>query len=80
MTPSDYHFVIPPDGVTNFYSSNLSQTRKAETQHRHLMEKRDLILQEVAAMEVKMAISHRWQPSFPEYQETVKYMATHKYQ
>ncbi|KAG2128012.1 hypothetical protein DEU56DRAFT_872749 [Suillus clintonianus] len=72
MTPSDYHFVIPPDGVTNFYSSNLSQTRKAETQH--------LILQEVAAMEVKMAISHWWQPSFPEYQETVKYMATHKYQ
>ncbi|KAG0703468.1 hypothetical protein DFH29DRAFT_981912 [Suillus ampliporus] len=72
MTPSDYHFVIPPDGITNFYSSNLSQTRKAETQH--------LILQEVAAMEVKMAISHRWQLSFPEYQATVKYMATHKYQ
>ncbi|KAG1850257.1 hypothetical protein C8R48DRAFT_750142 [Suillus tomentosus] len=70
MTPSDYHFVIPPDGITNFYSSNLSQTWKAETQCRHLMEKRELILQEVAAMEVKMAISHRWQPSFPEYQET----------
>ncbi|KAG0697180.1 hypothetical protein DFH29DRAFT_984382 [Suillus ampliporus] len=80
MTPSNYHFVIPPDSITNFYSSNLSQTRKAETQCRHLMEKRDLILQEVAAMEVKMAISHRWQPSFPEYQATIKYMTTHKYQ
>ncbi|KAG1739621.1 hypothetical protein EDD22DRAFT_982276 [Suillus occidentalis] len=39
----------------------------------------NLISQEVVAMEVKMGITRRWEPSDSKYAETMKYMATWKY-
>ncbi|KAG1810321.1 uncharacterized protein HD556DRAFT_1222940, partial [Suillus plorans] len=33
----------------------------------------------IVTMEVKLGIMHCWQPSSPEYQETLKYMCVCKY-
>ncbi|KAL6298653.1 hypothetical protein BKA93DRAFT_820263 [Sparassis latifolia] len=43
-------------------------------------ERLNILTQEVIAMEVKMGITNRLQPSDAPYIETVKYIATHKYQ
>ncbi|KAH7904203.1 hypothetical protein BJ138DRAFT_1239965, partial [Hygrophoropsis aurantiaca] len=80
-TPSDYQFIVP--GAQTFihaqYADELSYTRKLETQRRVASERYDQLLLEVTEMEVKMGLSCRWQPSDPEYAETVKYIATRKF-
>ncbi|KAG1885372.1 hypothetical protein F4604DRAFT_1878101 [Suillus subluteus] len=78
MVPSDYQFLPPSQDVS--YSANVSATRKLETHHRYHAERLDTLQREVVALEVKMGVAHRWQPTSPEYQETMKYMATHTYQ
>ncbi|KAG1785411.1 uncharacterized protein HD556DRAFT_1435133 [Suillus plorans] len=76
--PSDYQFLSPSQDMS--YSANVSATRKLETQRRYHSERLDTLQHEVVALEVKMGITHRWQPTSPEYQETMKYMAMHTYQ
>ncbi|KAG2140271.1 uncharacterized protein EDB93DRAFT_1241917 [Suillus bovinus] len=61
------------------YAAELSQTRKLETQRHYASEKLDTIQLELVAMEVKMGITHRWEPSSPEYQATIKYICTREY-
>ncbi|KAL6298786.1 hypothetical protein BKA93DRAFT_820202 [Sparassis latifolia] len=78
-TPTDYQFLPPTNGPT-WYEMEMSTTRKLETWRRYLREHLNILMQEVIAMEVKMGITNRWQPSDAPYVETVKYIATHKYQ
>jgi hypothetical protein len=78
--PADYQFVIGSSSTTpTSYSSDLSQTRKAETRRRVAAERRNELLLEVVGMEVKMGITSRWQPDGAEYMETLKYMAERRY-
>jgi hypothetical protein len=49
-----------------------------ETERRFQAERRDKLLLEVLAMEVKMGIT-RWNPTSPEYQNTLQYIAERKY-
>ncbi|KAG1807731.1 hypothetical protein EV424DRAFT_1543713 [Suillus variegatus] len=79
--PTDYQFVLTltATSMDAVYANNLSRTRKLETQRRHANECLDRILQEIVAMEVKMGIMRRWEPSDSEYADTMRYMATRKY-
>jgi hypothetical protein len=61
------------------YTSDLSRTRKTETERRAAAERRDQITLEVIEMEVKLGIENRWTFASPEYQETLKYMLERKY-
>jgi hypothetical protein len=61
------------------YEFDLSQTRKKETEQRHAAERRDLVLKDVIALEVKLGIANRWQPSDAPYIETAKYISMRKY-
>ncbi|KIM88060.1 hypothetical protein PILCRDRAFT_3755 [Piloderma croceum F 1598] len=80
-TPADYTFtsLASPVNDRHLYDTNLSQTQKKETECRHLAECWDNTLHEVIAMEVKMGIATRWQPSDPEYIEMANYMLKRKY-
>lgn len=71
--------MAPSQGQQQTYTAELSQTRKLETHRQYTAEKLDAVQCEVVAMEVKLGITCRWTPSIHEYQETIKYMATHKY-
>ncbi|KAF7966426.1 hypothetical protein HWV62_38406 [Athelia sp. TMB] len=79
-TPGDYQFTpAPSSSARSAYDEDLSRTRKAETQRRVAAERRRELLIEVVAMEVKMGIETRWQPTDPQYVDTIKYMALRKY-
>ena len=79
-TPTDYQFVPPPSRPSaTRYDTELSQTRRAETNRRLAAERHSQILREVIAMEVKMGISTRWQPSDEQYIETLAYMSKRHY-
>lgn len=78
MVLSDYQFLPPSQDVS--YSANVSAMRKLETHCRYHTERLDTLQREVVALEVNMGVAHQWQPTSPEYQETMKYMATHTYQ
>lgn len=71
--PADY------DVGQSSYTSDLSQTRKLETQRKWASEKVDRLTREVIMMEERMQIQKRWDPSMPEYLETIQYMANRKY-
>ncbi|KAG1871441.1 hypothetical protein F4604DRAFT_1583258 [Suillus subluteus] len=73
--PTDYQFQPSQDS----YAAELAHTRKLETQRRYAAEKLDTVQREVLAMEVKMGIHRRWEPSSPEYQAAMKYMTTREY-
>ncbi|KAG2154474.1 uncharacterized protein EDB93DRAFT_1102246 [Suillus bovinus] len=62
------------------YSADLLSTRRLEMQCRYATEHLATLQHEVVSMEVTMGISHRWQPSTLEYQQTMEYMAAYKYQ
>lgn len=64
---------------SDFYSANLSQTRKLETQRCYAAERFAVVQREVIAMEIKLGIANRWNISSPEYQDTLKYMMLPKY-
>lgn len=77
-TPMDYQFISSTG--TQPYSSDMTATRKLETQCRYSAEHLATIQQDVVSMEVKMGITNRWQPSSPEYQAMMKYMSNYQYQ
>ncbi|KAG2361657.1 hypothetical protein BDR07DRAFT_1451498 [Suillus spraguei] len=74
-TPVNYEFVTPSTTSTSHYATNLSQTRKLETQRRHTNKRYDSILQDVIALELKMGIVRRWEPADQQYLATLKYMS-----
>ncbi|KAG1874961.1 hypothetical protein F4604DRAFT_1680819 [Suillus subluteus] len=76
--PLNYEFVTPSTTSTS-YTTNLSQTRKLETQCRHTNDRYDLILQDVVALELKMGIVRRWELADQQYLATLKYMSQCEY-
>lgn len=61
------------------YESRLSQTRKQETERRHLSERMEQIGWELNELEVKLDIQHWWDPSNSEYQAAVAYSDARQY-
>ena len=78
VTPSEYSSSTQQTIET--YSSELSKTRRLETEHRYADERRRALLKDVVEMEVKLAITNRWQPSSPEYIHAVQYLGRRKYE
>jgi len=71
--------VTPVEASKRTYASELSRTRKIETERRLAIECRDTILREVVELEVTLGVENRWTFASPAYQETLKYMAMRKY-
>lgn len=61
------------------YTQDRSATRKLETSHRYCLELRDSYLMQIVQMEAGMGIERRWDPTTPEYQETLGYMSVRTY-
>jgi hypothetical protein len=78
-TSSQFLTTTPLEAASQTYESNLSQTRKCETDRRYLAEKRDELLLEVVEMECKLGIEMRWTPASLEYQDALRYSTTRKY-
>ncbi|KAF8159744.1 hypothetical protein B0H34DRAFT_796962 [Crassisporium funariophilum] len=77
-TPSEYGTSTTLHVET--YSSELSKTRRIETEQQYADEQRQMILKEVVEMEVKFCITTRWQPSSPKYINAVQYLGQCKYE
>ena len=78
LTPSTYEAAAPR--TSQPYTHDLSTTRKLETERRVVTELREKCIQELVEMEVEMNIVKRWDPTTPEYQETLGYLSTRRYQ
>ncbi|KAL6298830.1 hypothetical protein BKA93DRAFT_833746 [Sparassis latifolia] len=65
--------------LDRIYNHELSQTRRLETQRRHIAERRQQVLRDVIAMEVHMGIVNRWQTTSTEYIETLQYVKLREY-
>ena len=81
-TPSEYgsSTIDSAPQAVETYSSELSKTRRLETERRYADERRQAILKDVVEMEVKLAITTRWLPTSPEYINAVQYLGRRKYE
>jgi hypothetical protein len=81
-TPSEYRSstINSAQPSVETYSSELSKTRRLETERRYADERRQAILKDVVEMEVKLSITTRWQPSSAEYVNAVQYIGRRKYE
>lgn len=79
--PSDYHFNSPFSNTTapTTYASELSKTRRLESERRYTQERRDQLLRQVLELEVQMGIAKRWTPDTQEYSETARYIHERQY-
>jgi hypothetical protein len=79
--PSDYHFSLPsnPTSPPATYGSELSRTRRLESERRYRQERQDRLLRQVLELEVQMGIDKRWTPDTPEYIETARYVHDRRY-
>ncbi len=62
------------------YQGDRAATIAVESRRRALKERQDNLLADIHAMESALHLRRRWQPEDSEYQATLKYMATRKYQ
>ena len=72
-------FLDPTSGPTD-YVTDLSVTRKLESERRKHAARVTRLEDEVARLEAKLEIEKTWQPGDILYDNTVKYIATRKYQ
>lgn len=75
--PSDYEFVDANQQMPR-YATEVSSTARLETRRRHANERYNQLLLDVTEMELKMG-TERWEPSSPQYQSTLRYIANRKY-
>lgn len=68
-----------PSADKRAYSRDVTLTRKLETERRVAAEQYDRISTEVIALEIKMDIQERWDPTMPAYQEAQKYIHERTY-
>lgn len=80
-TPTDYEFFgsLASQSLQK-YTTEMSNTQKKETERRKISAKLDDVRSQVIEMEVTIGITQRWEPSTPEYTNTLQYMATRDYQ
>ena len=82
-TPSEYSSSSTTDDAQptiKTYSSELSKTRRLETERQYCDERRQAVLKDVVEMEIKLSITARWQPSSAEYINAVQYLGRRKYE
>jgi hypothetical protein len=79
--PYDYQFNLPSGNAPTptTYSSELSRTRRLESEQRYAQERQDRLLRQVLELEVQMGIAKRWTPDTPEYVETACYIHERRY-
>ena len=79
--PTDYHFSLPNknSSASSKYTSDLSKTRRLETERRYAHERHDKILHQVLELEDHMGIAKRWTPDTTEYAETARYISERRY-
>jgi len=79
--PTDYSFNLPDknSSKSSTYTSELSKTRRLESERRHARERYDRLSHQVLELEVHMGITKRWTPTTPEYMETVGYISERRY-
>ncbi|KAF9789733.1 hypothetical protein BJ322DRAFT_1001037 [Thelephora terrestris] len=79
--PTDYHFSLSDKDLEGplAYTSQLSKTRRLETERRHARERHDRIHYQVLELEDHMGITKRWTPATPEYIETFRYISERRY-
>ncbi|KAG6895281.1 hypothetical protein C0992_002165 [Termitomyces sp. T32_za158] len=72
----------PNDAATETYASELSSTRKRETERRHADERRDQLTRDVILLEEKLGITRdkRWSFASPEFLEISKYLSKRTYE
>ncbi|EKM48904.1 uncharacterized protein PHACADRAFT_107991 [Phanerochaete carnosa HHB-10118-sp] len=68
-----------PSAEKQAYSRDVTRTRKLETERRVAAEQYDRVSAEVVALEIKMDIQERWDPTTPAYQEALKYICERTY-
>ena len=78
LTPDNFQTAAP--SLSQPYTHDLSTTQKLETDRRLALELRESCLKQIVDLEVSMGIEKRWDPSSPEYQETLSYLSTRTYQ
>ena len=61
------------------YSREVAQTRKLETERRIAAEQYERTISEIVALEGKLDIHQRWDPTMPAYQEALKYVRERRY-
>ena len=64
---------------TSPYTSDLSKTRRLETERRYAQERCGKVLLQVLELEDRMGIMQRWTPATPEYTEMVRYISERRY-
>ena len=81
VIPVDYHFSLSNQstGGTSTYTSDLSKTRRLETERRYTHEWYNTILYKVLELEEHMGITKRWTPTTPKYVETTHYISKRQY-
>ena len=78
LTPDNFHTAAPL--LSQPYSHDLLTTWRLETECCYVLELRENCLKQVIDIEVNMGIDKRWDPSSPEYLETLGYLSTRTYQ
>ncbi|EKM48913.1 uncharacterized protein PHACADRAFT_107978, partial [Phanerochaete carnosa HHB-10118-sp] len=69
-----------PSAEKQAYSRDVTRMRKLETEQRVAAEQYDHVSAKVVALEIKMDIQERWDPTTPAYQEALKYICEQTYQ
>ncbi|KAI0667165.1 hypothetical protein C8Q78DRAFT_932730, partial [Trametes maxima] len=77
--PRDITFDEPHTGPTD-YDTEMSRTRKIETNRKYLIERVKTLTMQVADFEVHLGIKNTWRPSDPQYIRVQRYIATRTYQ
>ena len=71
--------IIAETPGTTQYEKSTSNTNKLEQRRRLARERFDVAHADAVQMEIRLGIDRRWEPTDPEYLETMKYMNDHKY-
>ena len=81
LNSSTQFFSCDPSNAPTDYGREMSTTRKAESQRRHIIDQIERVSTELCECEVTLGISrgNRWTYATPEYIETLKYLRERKY-
>ncbi len=78
--PDDYEPSVPrARKVSTNYLRDAAQTFKREAEMRLLRERRDSVLRDVIALEMRMGLETRWTPTTPAFIETSQYIGDREY-
>lgn len=76
----DANFVAEtPESIQAGYSRLASATNQKERRRRLARERYDTAQRDVVQIEVQLGVVRRWEPTDPEYRETLKYIRDRKY-